>query len=264
MPTLLLAAVLAAWPMLETPTVSGPIVRACPDYGHCRLVIENITIEPSGPGQTAIDLSWPEAFSVAEPTVIIRNVTIRPGFAHGIVLRNAWNAVIRDVAIWDTPDNLGTKLVSAVTLDGWTMAATIDGLRTYGGTTAIYVTGNSESPTITNTAIVGAYHGIIVSTPVLRPGLNISGTHVDAVRVGLWLHNRVQGVARDLLLYRSAGRDAGVPYNGVMVTGGAQDLTLSDITILGQGGPVGPSLALQLPAAKTNVTVRNVTARHLP
>lgn len=71
-----------------------------------------------------------------------------------------------------------------------------------------YVTGSTEGPTLTNVHAVGVQDGVRVDaldTTELRPGLDITASHFNVLRYGIWATNRAQAIVKGNLFYEADG-----------------------------------------------------------
>ena len=220
-----------------------PAVKSFADhYTEEPLVIENQTFYAMTPGQTAIDLSWPAAESIAQCGAIIRNCCFKPGLAEwatAIKLTNGWHCVIENCNIVSGPTG---NLQCGVTLDGQSMNTRIHNLTVTHPWTGILVTGESEGTKISGCEILASYIGIVFNTPQGEAGAWVTDTHISAARAGIIAVNRPQAFYQNLLIYRHHWR-AGEAFDGMLVYDGSHHTSIENVQVNGLGATVNPVYA---------------------
>jgi hypothetical protein len=203
--------------------VTAPLViERASHYADGPLVIENLTLWATAPGQTAITVIFPESPSIAQSSVFIRNVCIRPGngcgWANGIRLVNCWNPDISAVSIYggqtDDPAQ-GGGLQNGIILDGETMDARIRSVSIVHPITGILVVGQCEGPNIAQTTVLGGIYGVMANTALDESGIWVSDSHFNVSRAGVVLMNRPEAFLHDLLIYQHPWR-AGAAFDAVV------------------------------------------------
>ncbi len=207
----------------------GPLVVNVPAFYQGPLVIENRTFDATGPGQTALTLVWPLSPSVAETTVILRNITIRTGFSNGIVLINAWNARLDTINIYGAYDG---HMANGIVLVGQSHDVRIDAATVMHAVTGLLVLDTAEGTTVRGSTFLGVDHGIYaVSSSPGRPWLVVADSHIAASRAGIVAINRKQVSIHDSLIYRHLrGYRPGDPWQG-LVTTTSTDVAIRDVQI---------------------------------
>lgn len=178
--------------------------------------------------QPALDLAWPDQPSVALPSLNVTSLTIidagmvadaygnRP-YAPcqvGIRLKNAWNASLRRVTCW------GVK--TCIELRGRSNDVHITELHSYNAAVHVAVLEQSEGTTIEDSRLIGGAIGVFVNTDVGRPGLWITGSHINTTTRGIVVRNHPQGIITGNLLYRLGTGT----YVGFEVGPGANDIII--------------------------------------
>jgi hypothetical protein len=224
-------------------------------YDRDTLVIENKTFRAMEPGQTAITLRWPASPSIAQCSVILRNLCFKPGlfaWQNCIHLVNAWNGVIENVNGYSGPDG---SFHNGIILDGQCMDVKIRAAHFVHPITGVYVTGESEGPTIHDTRVLGGIYGVYASTPQGEAGMTVSDSHFAVSVAGIVAVNRPQAIYHDLLIYRHPWR-AGESFTGIYVGPGSDDTDIHDVKVKGFGFPTNPVAVWQA----NNVRQHNVQA----
>lgn len=208
----------------------GPLVVSMGAFYGGPVIIENRTFTATGPGQTAIVVSWPDVtVGIAETSVILRNVTIKAGFANGVHLINAWNARLDGVNI---DGGYYGAMQNGIILQGQSHDVRIDAATIMHAVTGLYIPEASEGTVIRGSTFLGVLYGIFAASDYAgRPWLNVSDSHIAASKVGIFLVNRKQVTIHDTLIYRHLrGYVPGESWAGVVSLGNA-DTVLRDVFI---------------------------------
>lgn len=208
--------------------------------GAAPLIIENRHFRPTAPGQTGLELVFPRSESVADISVIIRNVTFAPGFAHCLVLVNAWNARLENVncagAYYGDTQN-------GIVLAGQSHNVKIARAHIAHAVTGVLIVNESEGTSIVDSTIEGVTHGVFADAsdqPFRRPSLWIRDTHIAASRAGVVLANRTQVSLSGNLIYQHVRlHPPGSPFEGLLLRHGTDDVTIRDTVVVCRPGPVG-------------------------
>ena len=218
-------------------TESGPITISGQHYHP--IVIENKIIRPTGPGQTAITVTFPyEPGSVVTTDITIRNVVIEPGFTNCVNLSNAWLSNIEDVSCRGTWDN---PVQNGVILQGRSIDDRLDGVRVTFAITGVLIVHESEGTKITDSTFVAVINGIFADATgsgFRRPQLVVSGTHIASSRLGILARQRTQVSIHDDLLYRHVWNGNQGRYDAIILDGGTDDVTIRDVQVICRPGPV--------------------------
>lgn len=188
------------------------VIKRSSHYAEGPVVIENLTLFAMEQGQTAITVIFPESPAIAQSSVFIRNVCIRPGscgWANGIRLVNCWSPVIDGVNIYGgqlDDQAFGGGLQNGIILDGQTMDARITHSTIVHPISGVLVAGECEGPAITDTRVLGGIYGVVASTVLDESGIWISDSHFNVSRAGVVLQNRPEAFLHDLLIYQHPWR----------------------------------------------------------
>jgi hypothetical protein len=186
----------------------GPIAETFGSIHEATYVLRDLVMVPTGPGQTAIDLTWPGEYeSCINRLALIENVTTIPGngffWESGIKGTNAWN--MRIVGCNNVgPSGMADPLsMHGVVLDGKSTGVAIVGHRASGLATAIHIKGECEGTKIDDLDAVGVCNGIVAEpdTGGGEPGLWVTNSHINATAIAIKMTHRYQVFLSNLLLY---------------------------------------------------------------
>lgn len=79
--------------IVQSPQIIGSPLILRPQYPE-QVIIRDVIID--GEGERAVDIEYPEAASVIQPTVYMQNVTVRGRWTQPWRLKNCWNARLID------------------------------------------------------------------------------------------------------------------------------------------------------------------------
>lgn len=213
-------------------------------YGKSTEIIENKIFKATKPGDTAIELEWPSALSIAKCSVIIRNCGFESGtheWANCIKLTNAWHAVIENC--WGLAGPTG-NFQNGVILDGQSMNARVSNCTFTHPVTGVLVTGESEGTKINGCEFLASVFGIMINTPQGEAGAWVTDTHISAAWAGIVAINRPQAFYSNLLIYKHPWR-AKEDFSGIFVGPGSHNTSISHVQVNGLGAPVVPVSKLQ-------------------
>lgn len=186
----------------------GPLQVDIKGFHEGPLVIEDVKLRPTGRGQTALKIVCPTAESVVEPSVVLRNVIVMPGFAVGIELVNCWMARLEGVNIYGAYDG---DLQTAILLKGQSTDVKIDKADIAHAETGILIEDVCEGTRVLNSSILACVHGICASSSTPgRPWLVVADTHISASRACVVAINRRQVSVHDNLFYPHGRHDPGL------------------------------------------------------
>lgn len=223
---------------LGAATPGGPIKIDVASFDGQPLLIQNRTIEPTGPDQNCIELAWPDALAVPNVTLVLDNVTCRTGSVSGLsfknclVLTNAWNARVEGLNCYGA---YGGDLQNGITLLGKSHDVRIEGATIMHAVTGIYIPESGEGTIIHASTLLGVTYGIFARSDYAgRPWLVIADSHIAASRAGIVLVNRKQVSIHDDLIYRHMrGYNPADPnWNGIVLIN-ATEASLRDVFIDG-------------------------------
>lgn len=195
----------------------GPVALTPTGFHEGPLIIENLKLYATAPGQTGLRIEFPVAQSVCEMSVVLRNMVIGPGFDIGIELVNCWCARLDGVNIWS---GYGDNMQVGLALRGQSHDVKIDSASISHAETGIWIDDVCEGTVIRGATIVGCVHGVFAasSTPG-RPWLVVSDSHIAASRACVVATNRRQVDIHDNLFYPHPRHDPGLGWIPVALNG---------------------------------------------
>ena len=175
-------------------TATGGIEYSSNDVKD-NLIIRDITlITDYAGGGNAISADWPTETSSTFSNCLIENVEIIPlvqaddYWTNGIILEDAWNAVISNVQISGKTDT--RSMTNGIYLKGMTITPFIDKSNIYLAATGIRIEGGSEGINVSQCTFVAVTNGILFNTAVSVTHAVIFGNHIAADLYGVYGVNR--------------------------------------------------------------------------
>lgn len=186
------------------PWIGPYVIQESSNYCN-PVVIENLVMEPSAPGQTAILGSWPRVESCAHPSIIIRNVVCQPSpwgfsFLNGIYLCNAWLACVNTFRFWGRP-GMDPESEHAIVLAGNSIDVSLTDIRGSGMRTGLAVVDDCEGTRLTDFSFVGCLHGVAIMHAGSEPGFAASHGHINSTSAGIMLSGVHDFSIDDVLIY---------------------------------------------------------------
>lgn len=208
------------------PLEEGPIHFPMPNGTGRTIRIPAATRIPTGPGQTAIRIEFPEVEASYACTVIIEDQVLMPGngysWKNGIHLTNAWYAKLHRIHIHGAGGYLEMpSMENGVILDGRSNSVSISAYHAMGMMTPLFITGKSEATRLVDYEFIGTYHGVVAFGDQYCPGLSINHGHIRASSAAFLFNNQVQFSINDALVYGDNGftQTNGWPfYPGLMLS----------------------------------------------
>lgn len=180
-------------------------------------------------------------------------------FENGIHLVNCWQAQLSNLYLTGAIPLNDSTTNSGIHWEDSTGSRAVN-VHVYRFQTAYLVTGDTEGPTLSNCVGVAVQDGIHVDAPDLgetNPGLDVSSSHFNVERYGIWADNRAQGIIKGCLFYER-GDGAGTVYKCIYMTGTSRQwVIVGNVMTAKTGTTPTTKIAIHLDGQDDNVVGLN-------